>query len=221
MACKNLHEFFGGVTQFGRLRLIAEDLHGRRGNQRYAWCKCVCGTVKSINIYSLRKGVSQSCGCLRAEVTEDRTVVHGHARPAQQTPEYRAWADAKSRCFNPNVRNFAEYGGRGITMCPEWQESFEAFYQDMGPRPSPIHSLDRRDTNGHYEPVNCRWSTDKEQCRNTRFNRVLEVDGERMTMIEAAERYSIKRATIWQRLNMGWSVDDAVKKPVRKSSRWH
>lgn len=221
MAGKTLHEIFCGVTEFGRLTLIGENVDGRRKNQRYAWCKCDCGNVKSINIYSLKHGISRSCGCLRTEELVERSVTHGKARVSKRSPEYRAWADAKTRCFNPRVRNYAEYGGRGISMCEEWRGSFEAFYRDMGDRPSPIHSLDRIDTNGDYEKSNCRWSTDKEQCRNTRFNRILEIDGQRMPLVEAAERYGIKRATIWRRLEAGWSVHEAVKTPVRISSRWH
>lgn len=85
-----------------------------------------------------------------------------------KTPEYRAWMAAKVRCFNPNSQNFYLYGGRGISMCPEWDASFMAFYEHIGPRPSGEHSLDRIDTNGHYEPGNVRWATRSEQQKNKR-----------------------------------------------------
>lgn len=210
-----------GQRRFGRLSVSGDMSEVARERRYMIECRCDCGNSKQIAVYSLLNGISKSCGCLRVDATKDRATTHGHTRDRQRSVEYRAWADAKSRCYNSNVRNYPEYGGRGISMCEEWRESFEAFYAHMGDRPSPIHSLDRIDTDGNYEPGNCRWSTDKEQCRNTRFNRILEVDGYRMTLIEASERYGIKRATIGERLKSGWSVDDAVKKPVRISGRWH
>lgn len=218
---KTFEQITDGHRRFGRLVVSGDVSEVARDSAYMIECRCDCGNSKSVFVYSLLDGISNSCGCLRVETTKKRATTHGHTKGDGRTAEYAAWSDAKSRCYNSNVRNYSEYGGRGIEMCEEWRNSFEAFYAYMGDRPSLIHSLDRIDANGNYEPGNCRWATDKEQCRNTRFNRVLEVDGQRMTLIEASERYGIKRATIWQRLNSGWSVDDAVKRPIRISGRWH
>jgi hypothetical protein len=100
----------------------------------------------------IKSGSTKSCGCLNLEAIQERSTKHGHSSGGKRTAEYQAWKDAKSRCYNPNVRNYAEYGGRGIRMCDRWLHSSEAFLKDMGPKPSPLHSLDRIDNDGNYEP---------------------------------------------------------------------
>ncbi len=225
MAKIALSEIFGGETRFGRLTVLQEDFAFKaetRANQRYVICQCDCGNTCTVSIYTLRKGKARSCGCLRLEKTIERSTSHGQAGPENRTPEYRAWSDAKSRCYNPNVRNYSEYGGRGIKMCERWRVSFEAFFEDMGPRPSKHHSLDRwPDGDGDYKPGNCRWATAKQQGRNTRQNRLIRFRGRTFTLIEASEHFGIKRATIAKRIDDGWSTADALLTPIRKSARWH
>lgn len=96
-------------------------------------------------------------------------IKHGHAANGG-SPEYRSWKAMKSRCCNPHHTHAAWYGDRGITVCEEWQNSFEAFFRDMGPKPSPAHTLDRRKNERGYEPGNCRWATKREQRLNQRQN---------------------------------------------------
>ena len=125
------------------------------------------------------------------------------------TPEWFAWRNMRNRCGRPEIRDYASYGGRGITVCERWR-SFENFYADMGPRPSPKHSLDRMDVNGNYEPSNCRWATAHEQQVNTRKNVPVTYQGETHTIGEWAYRYGIDRSTLRHRLHIGWDMKRAL-----------
>ncbi|MCE7937081.1 MAG: hypothetical protein DYG90_00475 [Chloroflexi bacterium CFX6] len=128
----------------------------------------------------------------------------------KNSPEYQAWRSMINRCERPQTREYANYGARGITVCPRWRSSFVAFYADMGPRPTPTHSLDRIDNDGNYEPDNCRWSTIRDQARNKRSNHRIAYSGEDLTVTEWAERTGIKDYTILRRLQKGWTPEAAL-----------
>lgn len=141
---------------FGELR-AARFVSGR------GWlCECSCGGEKTVRGGALTSGNVISCGC-RANLSL-HSVTHGMTGQA----EYIAWKAMKARCLNPNHKSYAGYGGRGISICKEWECSFENFFRDMGFRPSELHSVDRIDNDGNYEPSNCRWATKAEQTRNRR-----------------------------------------------------
>lgn len=142
-----------------------------------------------------------------------------HKHGLTRTPEYRAWASMKQRCTNPRVRSWSNYGGRGITVCERWSNSFEFFLEDMGPRPTPAHSLDRIDNDGHYEPGNCRWATASEQRRNDRNNRPITFAGETLPLIQWAQRTGITARTIGDRLDRGWPVERALTQRADKGLR--
>lgn len=125
-------------------------------------------------------------------------------------PEYRHWINMRARCNAPGATGYAEWGGRGIKVCPEWSASFTQFLADMGPRPAPGYSIDRIDTNGDYEPDNCRWASAKEQARNTRANRIVHLSDGRMTLAEAVERTGQKYNTVLYRLKRGWPLGFAL-----------
>lgn len=142
------------------------------------------------------------------------TLIHGFARRPNRIPEYGVWIGMKKRCSNPNQKAYPAYGGRGIKVCDIWRNDFQAFFDDMGPRPSKDHSLDRVDNDGNYEPSNCRWATRKQQMRNTSRNHMITYKGETRTMIEWAEIYKIPLKSVWYRINSGWPIEDALTKPL-------
>lgn len=135
----------------------------------------------------------------------------------RHTKGYQCWIDMIRRCNNRNRESYPSYGGRGIRVCDRWL-SFENFYQDMGDAPQGM-TIERNDVNGNYEPSNCRWATVKEQSLNTTRSRFVTVDGERMNVTTAAERYGITKTAIRMRLLKGWSDEDAVKTPSRTKNR--
>ena len=128
----------------------------------------------------------------------------------RRTPEYTAWVNMIQRCENQNLRWYQRYGGRGISVCPEWRSSYEAFLRDMGRRPSPEHSVDRIDVDGNYEPRNCRWATSKEQQRNRSNSRTLAIDGVSKTLAEWSEVSGICLSTIAFRVASRRSSDEAL-----------
>lgn len=132
------------------------------------------------------------------------------------TPEYRAWGDMLSRCNNPKSTSYEYYGGRGIRVCNRWADSFEAFYADMGPKPSPDHSIDRRNVNRNYEPGNCRWATPTEQARNKTDTHFVDFRGEQMSAAEVAERTGINYHTFLSRIHRGISVEEAISTPTER-----
>ena len=137
--------------------------------RRAMWnCLCDCGNEFITAGVLLRRGATKSCGCLNDEkriLTCKSRAIHNMSKTSS---EYNTWLAMKARCYNPNNRAYADYGGRGIEICSEWMASFECFLSDMGNKPSPAHSLDRINVNGNYKPINCRWATIIEQANNKR-----------------------------------------------------
>ena len=130
------------------------------------------------------------------------------------TPEYRSWQHMKSRCFNPNHKNYLDYGGRGIKVCDLWL-NFENFLADMGLKPTAKYSIDRIDNDGDYCPDNCKWSTQTEQVNNRRSNRLITIDDVTLTIAQWAKKMNISEQLIYGRLKLGWSEYRAVMTPVR------
>ena len=136
---------------------------------------------------------------------------HGHTASLKRTPEYYAWQNMRSRCTNSKRKDWPQYGGRGITVCERWMNSFEAFFSDMGPRPSGEHSLDRYpNQDGNYEPSNCRWATKDEQMQNTRATARIAFNGETMGLAAWARRVGINKQSLRDRLDRGWPLEKAL-----------
>lgn len=205
-----------GIKEFERLTRIGPWFSIRLASgrkQKWAVFECKCGSIVALRLSAVAHAESRSCGCLRKEITAATKTTHGHMRNRRATPEYRSWSHMIGRCENENDAKYPDYGARGITVCRRWRESFEAFFEDMGPRPSIKHTLDRIDNDGNYEPGNCRWATKRQQGRNTRRNRMLTFDGETMCLADWAERTGIPRSVLQIRLRDGWSIQRALTTP--------
>lgn len=186
-------------SSFGRLTPLRE-VAAVGGNRKWI-CRCQCGREAVVFQGNLVRGHTTSCGCTKSSATHGKSGV----------PEYRHWINMISRCENPKTPGYENYGGRGISVCSRWRQSFVDFLTDVSPRPSPKHSLDRIDVNGNYEPGNVRWATQMTQCRNTRTNRIVTVDGQQITLAEAVERRGLKYNTVLYRLLRGKTVDEALR----------
>lgn len=207
---------------FNRLTVIEQ-----RGGKLL--CSCACGSEPRLYASSsVRHGLTKSCGCLNLEVRKARITHLNEQReaartlpPFRQLPEFRNWSHMIERCRNPNSNYWHLYGGRGIAVCERWH-SFANFYADMGPRPSPVHSLDRwPNKDGHYEPGNCRWATPIEQSQNTRRNVLLTAFGETKPLSAWAQdhRCLVNEQTLRSRVRRGLAAETAIKTPPAPSGR--
>lgn len=179
-----LNDLTGRV--FGRLTVVAQGLSGRNRMPHW-WCACACGSsAKLIRADHLRSGNTTSCGCAARE----RVTKHG----LSSRPLYQTWLNARTRTTNPRSPHWPRYGGRGIRMCAEWRDSFEAFLRDMGPSYVPGLTLDRANVDGHYEPGNCRWITHAEQQRNRRDNVYVQTEAGVMLREDAIRQYGRRGA---------------------------
>jgi hypothetical protein len=183
---------------------LVESFHGRSTKGKYYyWCSCACGTRESVRSDYLTSGISTSCGCSR------NYPVHGDCIPGR-TPEYRAWCSMKSRCLDEGNKSYKNYGGRGIKICPEWIESYEAFLRDVGRRPSPCLSIHRANNDGNYEPGNVVWASPTIQANHRRSSVFLTFQGKTQSVAQWAREIGINRHTLHSRLNRGSTVEAAL-----------
>jgi hypothetical protein len=192
---------------FGRLTVL-EKSDFVTGDGRTTW-RCRCnndGNLINVVGKDLTSGKKQSCGCLKKEIAGNMARTHGMST----SPEYATWCSMKSRCYNPNFIEYQRYGSANVEMCEEWKNSFEAFYADMGPKPSPEHTIDRIDNDKGYSKANCRWATKKEQSTNRRNVVLYEFNGESLCLAEIARRCNIHDQTLRDRIKKGMSVYEAT-----------
>lgn len=192
-----------GIDRTGQVygRLTVLRLEGRAKGHRRWVCRCACGVEIVVHGGNLASGNSQSCGCIGRERPKSTRRARGGT--------FNSWNAMILRCYRPSQRCYPRYGGRGITVCDRWRESFEAFLADMGPRPSPQHSLDRfPNRDGNYEPSNCRWATAAEQARNKSTTVWIEYGGQRVSLSEAASLAGLSPVTVCWRRSHGWPASD-------------
>lgn len=192
--------------KFGKLTVIEKSTNTKQGKQMWV-CKCDCGKTKAkpVNTSDLKAGRVKSCGCLYFESNKGRNRVHGltHSRI------YNIRQSFLSRCYNEKNVAFKNYGGRGITVCEEWRNSFNAFYDWATANGySENLTLDRIDSNGNYEPSNCRWVSMKEQENNRKNNRIIFYKNKRYTLSQLAEELKLSSATLRWRLDNGWKEEE-------------
>ena len=186
--------------KFGMLTVIADYGTDHRGEMMWI-CKCECGNITHpITGSVLRKGKSTSCGCYAKRLARERTATHKKS----QTRLYGIWQGMKARCIRKTSPAYKWYGGRGIKICDEWKNDFQTFHDwAMANGYADNLSIDRIDVNGDYEPLNCRWSTQKEQSMNTRRTIRVEINGISKTLLALSEETGIPYKTLYTRLSKG------------------
>lgn len=192
-------------------RLTVEALLGRDSSSFvHLQCLCACGNRISALAINVRRGNTQSCGCRKKEII----TTHGHSPRGYSSSEYNTWHSMLQRCTNPKVPRFHRYGGRGITVCERWF-SFENFLADMGAKPFPKATIERKDNNGNYEPSNCIWASDAVQRRNHSLTRKITHNGITLCLADWARETGITYNALRYRLSKGWTIEQALTKPVK------
>jgi len=202
--------------RFGRLvalRRVSRDGSDRCRNALWA-CRCTCGGHTLVSSNHLVRGAIRNCGCLRRQVTAERSSTHGHKRYGTVSRIYTTWCNMTQRCTNRKCPDYPRYGGRGINVCERWRK-FANFLKDMGEPPSDRHQIDRINNDQGYRPSNCRWVTPRANRRNTRRNRPLTYKGRSQCLAAWAKETGVKASTIRSRLKAGWPVERALTKPGR------
>lgn len=198
--CKQ-HELKVDLTgqKFNRLTVIAFE--GRNHLHKASWrCRCDCGMEIVVDGYNLTSGHTKSCGCLNIESIQSRSITHGHSRTGEGI--YPVWKSMRARCNNPNSHAYKNYGGRGISVCDEWDTNFQSFYDwSMNNGYNPELTIDRIDNDGNYGPDNCRWTTPKEQANNKRTCRYITYANETHTISEWSKIFEVPYSALLARIN--------------------
>ncbi len=203
--------------KIGRLSVIKFSHSRLYGNRKLGiWqCLCECGNIVNVTGKCLRSGESQSCGCYRDDMRLESVKTHGHSGGGELRSEYNTWQNIKQRCSNPNRKCSQHYVGKGIKVCKRWLNSFENFISDMGPKPSPKHTIERNRNNLGYSPSNCRWATRKEQYRNTGRNVWITYNGKKQILTDWAIELNVPLNSISFHLKKGVPFSELYKRYIK------
>lgn len=197
-------------------RLVVIEFSHCRNKKRFWKCRCDCGNEVVVSRMQLRNGDTKSCGCLHKERSSEngkKNKKHGWSKHSL----FNVHQGMIRRCEDFACKSYGYYGGRGIKVCNEWHD-IETFVEwAMNNDYKKGLEIDRIDNNGHYEPSNCRWVTHKENGNNKRNNHIIEVNGEKLTISQAADKYNVDRRTIHQRIRYGYKGEDLI---YQGSLRW-
>jgi hypothetical protein len=204
--------------KFNRWTVIKRAENDKRGQAQWT-CVCECGNTSIVAGKDLRQNKSRSCGCLQREIVTIVKRTHGKS----STRLHRIWSAMRARCHNKNSHEYFRYGGRGISVCEEWRNSFEAFYDwSMRNGYADNLSIDRINNDGNYEPSNCRWATNRVQASNKRTTRLIEYKGEKKMLMDWAETLKLNYHTLASRLYSGrWTIEEAFSTPKLSSGKPH
>lgn len=187
-------------STFGKLTVMSRAENDRFGRTQWL-CKCECGKEKVVALFRMTNGHTRSCGCIKGA-----PKTHGQ----RGTPTHNTWLAMKQRCNYAECEAYEFYGARGITVCKRWDDSFENFLADMGERPDGM-TIERNETNGNYEPSNCRWATMPEQQRNRRTTIKVERDGKTQCIKDWCDELGLGVNRVYGRIRRGALPEEALR----------
>lgn len=212
--------------RFGRLTAVSRAAN--KGNATMWLCRCDCGNEKAISAHHLSSGVTQSCGCKRRGIDG---YLREHSLPDTAKRLLLLWRGMKRRCYDSKTQYYAIYGGRGISVCDEWKDNFQAFYEwsmangykeEILPNGRNKWMIDRINNDGNYEPSNCRWVDIQIQANNKRSNHLLDFNGKIQTITKWSKETGLSTQVIKHRIEkLGWSIEKALTTPPDANRNRH
>jgi hypothetical protein len=204
--------------RFDRALVVGREPLVRGSGIRPKWvCRCDCGTIWSVVGSALKDGLTRSCGCHRREIFIQRNTIHGHTLNHPRL--HLTWRKMHDRCKNPRNRKYPDYGGRGIQVCPEWEQFEEFLKWSESSGYDDTLTIDRRDNNSGYSPANCRWATALEQASNKRNNTYFTLHGVSKILPEWSREFGIDCGVVRSRIKVGWDLQRALTEPVKSKRR--
>lgn len=194
------------ILEFQSTIVYSKTNNSARQTKRVVKCLCDCGNFHITKLEFLINKKVKSCGCLKKELDNTKFITHGLSKSS----EFTTWCGIKQRCLYKKSKAYCYYGAKGITISDSWLK-FENFFEDMGKKPSPLHSIERIDNSGNYCKENCKWATVKEQANNKNSNKNITFKGKTQSMINWCKELNLNYSTIRSRFRYGWSIENCFK----------